>query len=552
MTECIVGLNYGMMIRRIFFLAIVLLFAACARIVTPSGGAVDKVPPKEIKSIPKQNSLNFKDKGFVVEFDEYIVLDNVNQKLLVSPPLKVKPEITAKLKKLYVKGLDSLAENTTYIFDFADAITDFNEGNRLKNFKYAFSTGPQIDSLFYEGRVLEGFSLKNIADKLVLLYADTVLANLYDKDCNYITRTDSSGHFSFSNLAAGTYRLLVLDDKNQNKRYDLPSEGVGFSRYGVIPYYKDSTDTVSQKENIFFYEDVKDSIQSVIDTRFSAKGVFTLVFARPLSKDFTFDFVKPANMEQIKYELSENRDTVSFFAGMGVNFDTIDLHIADGDFKDEITKFAVAGKKKKAEESCFRFRNLQKDSVHYFDRKFLTAGMPLDTESIPASIISGNDTLETVLKRCEGLTKYCLSEDLEKGRQYKLIIDSGVVRDLTGISNDFFETTFYLTQEADYGRFMLNFEDSAFVDRPHIFYLCDMKAEILKQINVSEGKGSIVFDRIRQGIYKVKLVLDENANGQWDGASFKEGKPSERILMFDKPVSIRKSWDTEENWTISW
>lgn len=552
MAECIVGLNYGMMIRRIFFLAIVLLFAACARIVTPSGGAVDKVPPKEIKTIPKQNSLNFKDKGFVVEFDEYIVLDNVNQKLLVSPPLKVKPEITAKLKKLYVKGLDSLAENTTYIFDFADAITDFNEGNRLKNFKYAFSTGSQIDSLFYEGRVLEGFSLKNIADKLVLLYADTVLANLYDKGCNYITRTDSSGHFSFSNLAAGTYRLLVLDDKNQNKRYDLPSEGVGFSRYGVIPYHKDSTDTVSQKENIFFYEDVKDSIQSVIDTRFSAKGVFTLVFARPLSKDFTFDFVKPANMEQIKYELSENRDTVSFFAGMGVNFDTIDLHIADGDFKDEITKFAVAGKKKKVEESCFRFRNLQKDSVHYFDRKFLTAGMPLDTESIPASIVSGNDTLETVLKRCEGLTKYCLSEDLEKGRQYKLIIDSGVVRDLTGISNDFFETTFYLTQEADYGRFMLNFEDSAFVDRPHIFYLCDMKAEILKQINVSEGKGSIVFDRIRQGIYKVKLVLDENANGQWDGASFKEGKPSERILMFDKPVSIRKSWDTEENWTISW
>lgn len=552
MAECIVGLNYGMMIRRIFFLAIVLLFAACARIVTPSGGAVDKVPPKEIKTIPKQNSLNFKDKGFVVEFDEYIVLDNVNQKLLVSPPLKVKPEITAKLKKLYVKGLDSLTENTTYIFDFADAITDFNEGNRLKNFKYAFSTGSQIDSLFYEGRVLEGFSLKNIADKLVLLYADTVLANLYDKDCNYITRTDSSGHFSFSNLAAGTYRLLVLDDKNQNKRYDLPSEGVGFSRYGVIPYHKDSTDTVSRKENIFFYEDVKDSIQSVIDTRFSAKGVFTLVFARPLNKDFTFDFIKPANIEQIKYELSENRDTVSFFAGMGVNFDTIDLHIADGDFKDEITKFAVAGKMKKAEESCFRFRNLQKDSVHYFDRKFLTAGMPLDSESIPASIVSGNDTLETVLKRCEGLTKYCLSEDLEKGRQYKLIIDSGVVRDLTGISNDFFETTFYLTQEADYGRFMLNFEDSAFVDTPHIFYLCDMKAEILKQINVSEGKGSIVFDCIRQGIYKVKLVLDENANGQWDGASFKEGKPSERILMFDKPVSIRKSWDTEENWTISW
>ena len=277
------------MIRRIGFLAIVLLFAACARIVTPSGGAVDRIPPKEMNATPKQNSLNFKDRGFVVEFDEYIVLDNVNQKLLVSPPLRVKPEISAKLKKLYVKGLDSLAENTTYIFDFADVITDFNEGNRLKNFKYAFSTGSQIDSLFYEGRVVEGFSLKNVADKLVLLYADTVLANLYDKDCDYITRTDSTGHFSFSNLAAGTYRLLILDDKNQNKRYDLPSEGVGFSRYAVMPYAKDSTDTVSRKDNLFFYEDAMGSVQSVTDARFSAKGVFSVrdngAFLRLLLQD---------------------------------------------------------------------------------------------------------------------------------------------------------------------------------------------------------------------------------------------------------------------------
>lgn len=538
------------MIKRIGFWAIVLLFAACARIVTPSGGAVDRIPPKEMNAIPKQNSLNFKDRGFVVEFDEYIVLDNVNQKLLVSPPLKVKPEISAKLKKLYVKGLDSLAENTTYIFDFADAITDFNEGNRLKNFKYAFSTGSQIDSLFYEGRVVEGFSLKNVADKLVLLYADTVLANLYDKDCDYITRTDSMGRFSFSNLAVGTYRLLILDDKNQNKRYDLPSEGVGFSRYAVMPYAKDSTDTVSRKDNLFFYEDATDSVQSVTDARFSAKGVFTVAFARPLSDEVVFDFVKPKSEQEIKYEMSRKRDTVSFFACKGVCFDTVELHVADGDFKDEISKTVVANRKKRDDDSCFRFRSLQKDTVHYFDRKFLAVGLPLDSERIPARFVSGNDTLETSLALCEGLTKYCLSEDLERGRQYRLIVDSGTAKDFIGRANDFFETAFYLTQVADYGRLILNFEDSAFIDVPHIFYLCDMKAEVLKQINVPKGKGSVVFDCIEQGMYKVKVVIDENANGQWDGASFKEAQPVERILMLDKPVSIRKSWDTEENWTI--
>ena len=83
-------------------IAVCFLFAACAKIVTPSGGAVDRIPPKQLKSYPEQNSLNFKEREFVIEFDEYIVLDNVMQNLLVSPPLKVKPEVNAKLKKVYV------------------------------------------------------------------------------------------------------------------------------------------------------------------------------------------------------------------------------------------------------------------------------------------------------------------------------------------------------------------------------------------------------------------------------------------------------------------
>ena len=116
--------------KAVIVLAICFLISACAKIVTPSGGAIDRIPPKQLKSYPEQNSLNFKEREFVIEFDEYIVLDNVMQNLLVSPPLKVKPEVNAKLKKLYVKGLDSLSENTTYIFDFGNSFNSRN-GNHI-------------------------------------------------------------------------------------------------------------------------------------------------------------------------------------------------------------------------------------------------------------------------------------------------------------------------------------------------------------------------------------------------------------------------------------
>ena len=119
-------------------LTIIFLLSSCARIVTPKGGDKDVTPPAYKSSNPKPNATNFHAKEIKIDFDEYIVLDNANQKLIVSPPLKHKPEITSKLKTLYIKDIDSLQENTTYIFDFGDAITDFTEGNRLPRFSFSF------------------------------------------------------------------------------------------------------------------------------------------------------------------------------------------------------------------------------------------------------------------------------------------------------------------------------------------------------------------------------------------------------------------------------
>ncbi len=532
-------------------IAVCFLFAACAKIVTPSGGAIDRIPPKQLKSYPEQNSLNFKEREFVIEFDEYIVLDNVMQNLLVSPPLKVKPEVNAKLKKVYVKGLDSLSENTTYIFDFGNSICDFNEGNRLNGFKYSFSTGDYIDTMIFEGRVLEGFTMKPIADKYVMLFKDTLFSSLYDNDCAYITKTDSNGWFAFSNIANSDYRVLVLDDKNQNKRYDLPTESIGFSEYAVNSYAKDSLSFEKKKKNHIFYEQVIDTVQKIVTSKFLSKSVFLLSFSNPLSQKVNIDILNKDKVGDVLYEFSEQRDTVYVFSCSPSGFDNLDIKIKDGACEEEVSLVNTAKGKRSNGPSCFGFELLKRDSVDYYNVLLLRTALPLKTKEVSAKLIDETDTTMLSLLSDE-FRRLSLPDGLQEGKKYKLVVDSASVENIAGEKNCKFSLDFYLTKKTDYGQLVLNCTDSLFASVPHLFYLCDVKSNVLQVVRTENGQNEVLFENIKEGNYRVKCVLDVNGNGKWDRMDFGNAKQGEKTTMFDKVVSIRKAWIVEENWNILW
>lgn len=532
-------------------IAVCFLFAACAKIVTPSGGAIDRIPPKQLKSYPEQNSLNFKEREFVIEFDEYIVLDNVMQNLLVSPPLKVKPEVNAKLKKLYVKGLDSLFENTTYIFDFGNSICDFNEGNRLNGFKYSFSTGSHIDSLIFEGRVLEGFTMKPVAGMYVQLHKDTLFSALYDNDCAYITKTDSNGWFAFSNIANSDYRVLVLDDKNQNKRYDLPTESIGFSERAVKPYVGDSSNAERKKQNLILFEQIADTVQKVLDSKFSGRGIFSIFLAKPLSEKAVVEIQNKDAVGDVVYEYSEQRDSLYVFSCSQLGFDTLNIKIKDEAYEEEISQINSVKAKKKDEITNFSFMPLKRDSVDYFNVSLLKTLIPLKESEVSAKLIKDSDTSFVRLLR-DDFRRLLLPEGLQQGENYKIVIDSGIVKNVAGEPNGEYSFAFYLTRKADYGQLILNCEDSLHVSVPHLFYLCDIKSNVLQMVQTEGGHSEVLFENIKEGNYRVKCVLDENGNGKWDGMDLKKGRQGEKCVFFDKVISIRKSWTVEESWNILW
>ena len=171
-------------------LVAILLVTGCAKQGYPSGGPKDTEPPKAIGCRPQNSSRHFAQRQFYIEFDEYVVLKNADANVLISPPMVQKPEFSTKGKGVLVKLKDTLQPNTTYLFQFKEAIADFTEGNPLPSYEYVFSTGDRMDTMMIAGRVeaaRDGKPWKDIVAVSAFRPNDSTPA--------YVTRTDKSGSF---------------------------------------------------------------------------------------------------------------------------------------------------------------------------------------------------------------------------------------------------------------------------------------------------------------------------------------------------------------------
>ena len=94
-----------------------ILLLQCASIQSPGGGEKDTNPPIVLRSTPKQAETKVKPSIIEIQFDEFFVLKNLANELLISPPLNETPIISQKGKSLFIgsaKCTESLDEK--YIF----------------------------------------------------------------------------------------------------------------------------------------------------------------------------------------------------------------------------------------------------------------------------------------------------------------------------------------------------------------------------------------------------------------------------------------------------
>lgn len=221
-------------LQMLVWAVLALAVAACANIGRPQGGATDIEPPIYVHSSPAPGEKNVSKSRMSITFNENVQLEDAFSKVVVSPPQKTPPQVSANGKNVSVAFKDTLIPNTTYTIDFADAIKDLNEGNILDGFALDFSTGDTIDTLRISGMVLQASNLEPAQGMLVGVYtnlSDTALTTL---PMERIARTNQFGQFTIRNLPQGAYRIFAINDVNRDYHWDR-SEDIAFCDSLICP-----------------------------------------------------------------------------------------------------------------------------------------------------------------------------------------------------------------------------------------------------------------------------------------------------------------------------
>ena len=272
---------------------------SCANPTGPNGGKRDTAGPEIIGTIPEPGTLNFNYKEIVFYFDEFLKPGNYKDEIFISPVPAEDPEITVKNKRLTIKFLEPLRENTTYVISLGTGIKDFNEGNKLeKSFIYAFSTGAILDSLKFSGKVSDMWSGAPEKDmKIMLFRSNEVEGNdITGVRPEYVCVTDKKGYFDFQYLAGGSYKLYGIVDKDNDFMYGGRGERIALAKTPLIVL--PSQDSIRTRIEMVAFTEDKDGV-SVKSAKWSNEHTVHLEFSERIRPTYGRDSLKIEIMDTL-------------------------------------------------------------------------------------------------------------------------------------------------------------------------------------------------------------------------------------------------------------
>ena len=530
--------------KYIFLLGLLLIIlSSCARVGSPNGGSKDTIPPIFLGANidTTRTNVSTKLRELRLDFNEYIVLKDVSKNLIISPSIrKIKKILPSTLANKYIliQWDEDLKENTTYNFNFGNAIADNNEGNILPYFNFAFSTDNKIDNLYISGTVSDALLLPNKKTK------HGIVVGLYKENADfrqkpyYITQADDDGYFELNYLSEGVYTIIAFEDENQNSIYDAGKEKVAFLK-----------DKINLTQNISGLKlklyPSKKSLK-YIETKNISGGMLMLFEGNPQNVEVS------SICEELKnYKISHKTksDSVKIWIGKENNHfkketaTQLKLSYTTDKKKDTIATFYKPNPKDEL--------NLSNDRGHLLSpKKDFTITANMDLKHInPQDWSLKSDSISQNFKAKISKTnsnEIIISSDFKTGKNYSLQIPK------KSISSEYYdlEKTYIFNFEIDkpenYGSLILKIQNP-----PASYFWVQLinnngKVQYSQYTNLSE----IHFTEIEPASYYTRILLDSNNNGYWDEANFTEQILPEQAFIFPKEINIRKLWTIIEDWEL--
>ena len=606
------GLYAGRMPAAAWLIVLLGLLAACANPGSgPDGGPYDETPPRILHMSPAIGARNSSADKVTLTFDEYIKLENAVEKIIVSPPQIEMPEIKTSGKKITVKLLDTLQQNTTYTIDFSDAILDNNEGNPMGQFTFYYSTGPQLDTMEVAGHVLAADNLEPVKGILVGLHSDTTDTAFTQRPFERVARTNGDGHFTIKGIAPGRYRIYALKDIDNDFK-KARGEMLAFNKEIIVPSsYPDVRYDTAWIDTIRY-----DTIREIQYTHYTPDNVVLRAFTeqrnerhllktqRDVPEWFRIYFTAPSSQlpvikglnfdekDAFLVQRSAGNDTVTYWLRDFKHFpqvDTLHLTCTYEAFDDStrqnvmrtdtfnlIPRQTLARRLKEKEEEMEKWKKKlerrhkrgdysnETPPVEFLRINQRKAGKLSPIENVSFSVdepLASVDTagIHLLLKKDSLLFEapFLLQRDSLNLTRYTLMSEWRPGQSyelkidslaLTGISGKYND---HLKQNITIPK--MEEYGALFVILPDtdtcaVVQLMVSDDKISKQYDVKNRQAEFFY--LNPGRYYLRLFYDRNGNGRWDTGDYDKGLQPEEVYYFPQAIDVRANWDIEQTWRV--
>lgn len=579
------------LILKIFIVfSIGLLVHACAnKAQGPTGGPKDETPPKVLKSTPLNGALNFKKREVQIIFDENVTVEKPNETVIISPPQAKQPDVKGNAHVVTVLFEDELKDSTTYTINFGNSIVDLNEKNPLKEYRLAFSTGNQIDTLQVSGTLINAEDLNPVSGVIVGIYAEDHDSVFFKKPFLRIGKTDETGHFTIDNCKPGKYRLYALGDVSKDYFYQ-PGESLAFIDSLVSPI----TTIEEMRDTVWKDSTTVDSIRTYMGMRFlpdnllfryfkeNKKRQYFVKSERKQPQSFQLFFnttapqlpvIKPLNFNwdnNVLIQKNATLDTLTYWLKDSSVYaiDTLSIEMTylktDSLFKlvpqtDTInvfmrkTKDNPKAKQRKVEpkQEFYKIMTNISSSFDVYNPVFVMFDAPLDVADLTKVKLRqkiDSTYKDIVLKwRQTDSTKMAFAIDYkwEHEKSYELKIDSAAFVSIYKLVNNKLSSEFKIKSLEEYAAIKvipINYDSLL------VFQVLDTKDAVLTS-KKALPKGTF-FEYLKPGDYYIRAFLDVNKNGKWDTGDLLTRRQPEEVFYNSKKLSLRANWEFEETWDV--
>ena len=523
-----------------------LVIFGCAKRGNPSGGPIDSIPPVLVNANPKLNSTNFDSDEIRLTFDEWIKLENIQDQLIISPPIdKSSYEITplsGVTKKVFLRFLDSLNPKTTYTINFGNSIQDNNENNPLTFFSYTFSTGETIDSLFIMGNIRDAFDQETDDYISLQLYrVDSLFKDsiIYSDKPTYISNTLDSTNYKFQNLKEGKYLLIALKDLDNNYFFDPFYDKIGFMDSLIIlprdsiidlKLFKEETDLVWEKPHFINSEKIGFGYYGRLD-------IDKIKIETNIPDSVNYVFTKEKDIDTLNLWLSKN------------SFDSLNFSLIESD---TIKLTTVKFDRKK--DSLIDSLNLSPKTINiiHINESFkISSNIPV--ANVEDSLITVRDIDSLVIPFSteinSQLNEVFISFDVSPSDKYNIFIKPNAIKDIRGGINDSINYNVVSQTLEDYGNIFLDILGGN--NSKYILQLLNANNEIIREYKNAYSNSSYTFNYVIPGKYTFRLIEDLNSNDVWDTGNYIKRKQPEPVYYFPSEIDVRANWDLNETFNLN-